>query len=193
MKKLELFGLTIITLIVTAFVTTPAFFIVSPVLKTEMIIMLLALATMAGITVRQLLCPTAKPVSTKVLLYCSLVLFISSSIVFFFNKEYFLIGSSLPMSFWHRVSFYTLPAITLESSLVTLFKIFLKKSTEPGREHQYVKRLFYTYTISTMAINFMVILKLLPVADHLHIAQFVIVTALLITILVTRKIILLTR
>jgi hypothetical protein len=190
MKKLELFGLTIITLIVTAFITTPAFFAVSPLLKTEMGIMLLAIVTMAGITVRQLLYPNSKPVSTKVVLYCCLVLFASSSIVFFFSKEYFLIGSTFPLSFWHRVSFYTLPAITLESALVSLFKIFLEKSTIAGREHRYIKKLFYTYTLSTMAVNFMVILRLLEVQDHLYIARFVIVTAILVTILTTRKILL---
>lgn len=184
MKILEIFGLIIIALITTAFLTTPTFFTGVPlVMRIEILCMLVPLVLMAGITIRRLV-GNRPPLPIIFILVIALILYMTSSVVFFTNENYFWHGATLPLSFWHRVSFYTLPAITLESALVTLFVCLIAHPQRfTKRELVFISRLFYGYTLTTMIVNFMVIGNAgITVTQHLFIAKAIIIGAGVVTI-----------
>lgn len=184
MKKLELFGLVIVTLISTAFLTTPVFFTGVPILtRIEIVCMLVPLVIIAVATALRIFFNRPQ-LPDAILFGLAVALYLTSSIVFFTNEAYFLHGTTLPLSFWHRVSFYTLPAITLESALVTMFGYFITHATRfTDGERTGISYLFYGYTIITMIVNFMVIINLgITVSDHLLIAKTISVGAALVAI-----------
>jgi hypothetical protein len=87
------------------------------------------------------------------------------------------------MPFWHRVSFYTLPAIALESAIVTGFQYMMQRSRYlTMREQSWITQLFYLYTLMTMAVNFLAIGKIIGVNLHIWIARIVIITSISILI-----------
>ncbi len=179
MQKLELFGLTIIFLIVAAFLNTPAFFSgISHTTVIEIWVLIIFLILIAATTIARFLGKDSK--AMKKLSYLSAgVLFVGSSIIFFTNSHYFWHGLALPYSFWHKVSFYTLPAIALESAIVTGFQyIATAQSHLVSRERSWVTTLFYFYTLTTMAVNFATIGGLIHIPTHLAIARIVIVTSI---------------
>ena len=188
MNKLHLFGLTIITLVVAAFLNTPRFFIgVDPIIKIKIIALIALLVSIASVTIVRIFGKTNK-IPEWIPGFLGMGLFFISGSMFFFNTDYFWHGVSLPMPFWHRVSFYTLPAIALESTIVTGFEYTMttiKKLTY--RERSWVTRLFFLYTFMTMAVNFMAIGKLIDVSLHIAIARIVIVSSIGIAIGVVIK------
>lgn len=187
MNNLKIFGLTIIFLIVTAFLTTPSFFEnLSMVTIIQIICMLVFLITISITTIIDFRDKGAISLWANLLLIA--FLFLSSSSVFLWNQDYFTHGLALPLSFWHRVSFYTLPAITLESAIVTAFVLFIKIKSLTKKEYYYTTSLFFMYTLFTLLVNFMVIGDIFfTVTDHLRIARVIIITFAIITLFVIRK------
>jgi hypothetical protein len=188
MKYLQIFGVTIITLIVTAFVTTPSFFNYMSV-TTLMVVatLIVGLLFMIVATVGQL-SRYFYPLPNNVQVWVALLLFFMSSMLFVFFPEYFKAGVSLPMSFWHRVSFYTLPAIAFETGVITLFRLLVLGSVKVSRyEKKYLQTGVIVYAICVMVINFMTILGVMPVYTHLAISQGVIVTMIIFATLVALK------
>ncbi len=188
MKKLHLFGLTIITLIVAALLNTPAFFVgITKATKIQMIILIIflifiALSAVLRIFMNWACIPTWIPVLFGV------ILFMTSGYMFFYNTDYFLYAINMPMPYWHRVSFYTLPAISLESAIVTGFEYIMDtvKKITPS-EKKFITTLFFLYTMMTMTVNFLAIGKLIDVYLHITITHIVIVSCIGISIAVMIK------
>jgi hypothetical protein len=175
MKKLHLFGLTIITLIVAAFLNTPAFFVgLSKTTKIEIVILiifliLIALAAILRVFINWNSLPTWLPV------IFGTILFMTSGFIFFYNADYFFHAINLPMPFWHRVSFYSLPAISLESAIVTGFEFIMSTVKNLSKkERKKITTLFIFYTIVIMVINFLAIGKIFEVSVHVTIARLII-------------------
>lgn len=183
MKNLHLFGLTIIILVTAAFINTPVFFRgLSLMTRIEVIILITFLITIALVTIGRLYRKEPK-LSNELSSFLGIGLFITSSAIFFGNTHYFYHGVTLPLPFWHRVSFYTLPAIALESAVVTGFQYMIDTIKKlSNREKSWITRLFFFYTLITMAINFMAIGKLISVGLHISIARIVIISTVSIAI-----------
>jgi hypothetical protein len=188
MKKLHLFGLTIITLVVAAFLNTPAFFVgLSKATKIEIIILiifliLIALSAILRVFMNCNILPTWLPV------IFGTILFITSGFLFFNNADYFLHAIKLPMPFWHRVSFYSLPAISLESAIVTGFEfIMISAKNLSKNERKKITSLFIFYTVVIMVINFLAIGKIFEVSVHVTIARLIIVFCIAVIMEITRR------
>lgn len=190
MKKLHIFGLTIIGLVTYAYINVPEFFAVltqNVAVRISLLISLLliiAAITVVRLWFKKISIPSVLPNTLGLLLW------IISGSLFFFNPEYFYTGVNLPMPFWFRVSFYTLPAIALESSIVTGFEYLLTQlDNYSNREKKLTMFLFSLYTLMTMAINFLAIGEIIPVALHIMISKIVIASsmAILIVTLLRKK------
>ena len=188
MKKLHLFGLTIITLIVAALLNTPAFFIgITKATKIQMIILIIFLILIAMSAILRIFMNWAYIPAWIPVLF-GVILFTTSSYMFFNNINYFQHALNLPMPFWHRVSFYTLPAIALESAIVTGFEyIMITAKKLNDMEKKKITILFIFYTIITMVINFLAIGTIINVDLHITIARLVIIFSIAITIAILIK------
>ncbi len=188
MKKLHLFGLTIITLIVAAFLNTPAFFVgLSKTTKIEIIILIIFLILIALTAIlRVFMNWNSIPIWLPIIF--GTILFITSGFLFFYNADYFLHAISLPMPFWHRVSFYSLPAIALESSIVTGFEFIMSVAKNLSeREKKGFTTFFIFYTIVIMVINFLAIGTIIDVSLHVTIARIIIVFCVLVVMEIIRR------
>lgn len=184
MHKLKLFGLVVISLIVVAFVTTPQFFVGNTVLSlTQILLLLPLLGAAAAMTLVELFSKKVPDVRFQTVV--AVLLFVTASSVFLVNKEYLDHGLSLTMSFWHRVSFYTLPAIAFESGVITLFSIFVPKSNSLSeREKNYLFSCLGIYAISVMVINFATILEFLSIDTHVFISKRIIIVFLVFVLVI---------
>lgn len=188
MKKLHIFGLTIITLVVAALLNTPAFFIgITKATKIQMIILIVFLILIALAAVMRIFMNwTAIPSWVSVMF--GLILFMTSGYMFFKNTNYFQHAINLPMPFWHRVSFYTLPAIALESAIVTGFEYIMETAKKlSDNERKKITTLFIFYTLTTMAVNFLAIGRVLEVSTHIAIAQLILIMSVAIIASVVQK------
>ncbi len=175
MNNFKIIGTIIIGLVITAFFTTPEFFTnISLISHLQVIIMILLLLVVCVTTIIMVI---GKPVSDLFLVKLIVGLFLISASVFFGNEEYFSYAIDLPLSFWHRVSFYTLPVIAFESALITGFILFLKQNTFTRIERILTYGLFGFYSAVTFAVNFMTLGKIFfTIENHIAIARIVIIT-----------------
>ncbi len=187
MRNLHFFGLTIITLVIAAFLNTPTFFAGLTVsTKLEIItlivfLILIAVTTLVRLLNKQNRMPSWLPITF------GCVLFITSGYMFFGNTAYFWHGINLPMPFWHRVSFYTLPAISLESAIVVGFEYIMNKASNLSvSEKKPIRVLFFFYTLTTMAINFMAIGRIIEVSLHVSIARIILISSIAIVLAVLK-------
>ncbi len=185
MKELKTFGLIIIILIVVAFITTPQFFVGNALLSLIQILLLLPLlVAAAAMTLVELFLKKVPSVIFQTVI--AILLFVVASSIFLFNKEYLVHGLSLPLSFWHRVSFYTLPAIAFESGVITLFSVFIPRSKKLfEREKSYLFNCLGIYAISVMAINFATIAELVTIDTHVLISKGIIAVFIIFALAIT--------
>jgi len=178
MKKLHIFGLVIIGLVTAACINTPEFFtVVNPIVRIKMILLIVLLILIAGTTIIRFW-GESKIIPAWVPRALAVFLWIISGSMFFVHTEYFYQGVNLSLPFFHRVSFYTLPAIALESALVTGFEYLMnmiRKTTD--REQSWIIMLFSLYTLMTMVVNFFAIGGIISVGLHIAIAQIVLVSS----------------
>lgn len=174
MNKLKLFGVSVIALVITAFLTTPAFFAKISLLSHVQVVVMLLLLIIVCITT--IIMVAQKQVSELFLVKLIIALFLVSTSVFFGNPEYFHYALELPLSFWHRVSFYTLPVIVFESALITGFILFMDQYNFTKGERIYIYTLFGFYSLTTIGINFMTLGNLFTIESHIKIARVIIIT-----------------
>jgi hypothetical protein len=188
MKKLHLFGITIISLVVAALINTPSFYIgLSKDTRIQMIILITFLILIALTAILRIFMNWGI-IPAWVSVFFGVALFITSGYMFFYNTDYFLHAINMPMPYWHRVSFYTLPAIALESAIVTGFEYIMNTANKlTGAEKKKITLLFIFYTITTMAINFLAIGTVIDVALHITIARLILIFSAAIIIAVAWK------
>lgn len=170
---LELFGLVVISLITTAYLTNLYFLDILPESKMVLVGMLIGLIVVATASIWRL---SNRLVDEKIEVVIGGMLFVLASMVFVLFPSFFQLGvDSVFRGFWYKVSFYTLPAIALETAIVSAFRIFIAPRCDKTTGN-----VFILYTISTMVTNFLAIFEVIDPDVHIAIARFVIVIAILI-------------
>lgn len=104
-----------------------------------------------------------------------ITLLIIGGYVIYSMPIFFHIAASLPIPFWNKVIWYTLPAIMIEGGLFTLFIVFIENGTEKkvsSREKQLLSAAFFLYAIFTVTFNFLVLNNLLIVESHVLASQY---------------------
>lgn len=110
------------------------------------------------------------------------LLVIAGSLVFFFIPSFFLRTILLPIDFWYKVSFYSLPAICLEGGLFTLFTTHLASNTDySNRERKLLVACLVLYLIVGVSANFLALNGIISINHQITFSQIVVIALLIVT------------
>lgn len=73
--------------------------------------------------------------------------------------EFFHSMKDIPYSYWHRVSFYSMPAICIEGGLFNLFRVYsvYARDKRTRNEHYALFVGFLMYAVTAISVNFLAI------------------------------------
>lgn len=125
----------------------------------------------------------------KFMFIISCVLFIFTTIIFFFFSQFFTETLNFPSHFWAVVSLYSIPAICAEGALFNFFFYYppwsMAKSniTIPA----WYGWIFVTYASCAILINFLAIFKVITPHTHIMSARIILSIALCGYIIIYKK------
>lgn len=166
-KISEAVGVLVLMLILVAFIRTPEFFTLTPSsMHIDMYIMLVGIV-LGGISATARVLGYHAPYRYMVLL--ALILTLSGGYVFLMVPEYFYIGVALPLSYWHQVSFLTLPAVCIEGGTITLFLALLEHGMHmrTKREEIWMIIFFILYSALMISRSFLTLGHVISIENHI--------------------------
>lgn len=107
--------------------------------------------------------------------FLGITLLVIGGYVIYSMPIFFHVAAGLPIPFWNKVIWYTLPAIMIEGGLFTLFIVFVENGTEKkvtSREKKLLSIAFFLYAIFTVTFNFLVLNNLILVQSHVSASQY---------------------
>lgn len=183
-KILEILGIAVIVLVLLAVLTTSAIVASTPseIIKTSAVLSVL-IAILVTTSIIRLLGKT----NYQWLTILGFTLVIAGMATAFLVPEYFQEMIHLPVPFWYKVSWYTLPAIVIEGGILTLFVVLTEKgllSRFLPRERALISCTFILYAAATVAMNFLVLDTQLTVASHIQWTRIVLLIVTTISIII---------
>jgi hypothetical protein len=163
----EAAGVLVLLLILVAFIRTPEFFTLTPSsMHADMYIMLGGIV-LGGISATARILGYHTPYRYMVLL--AIFLTISGGYIFFMVPEYLYTGVALPLSYWHQVSFLTLPAVCIEGGTMTLFLALLEHGMHMRTQREKVGMVTFFVMYSTFMISrsFLTLGHVISIENHI--------------------------
>jgi len=163
----EYLGIVVLLLILVAFIRTPQFFSFTPSSMHISMYIMLGGIVLGGISATLRALGYQTPYRYMVLL--ALVLTLSGGYVFIMLPEYFYIGVALPLSYWHQVSFLTLPAVCIEGGTITLFVALLRHGMHmrSKREEKLMIVFFIIYSTFMISRSFLTLGHVISIENHI--------------------------
>ena len=163
---IEILGISVLMLIIVAFIRTPEFFTLTPdSMHTSIYFMFFGIMLgMISAVIRLI-----KPLPYRYMVLLALFLTFAGGYVFIMLPEYFYIGASLPLSYWHRVSFLTLPAVCIEGGTITLFVALLEHGMHmrSKREEKLMIVFFVIYSTFMISRSFLTLGHIISIENHI--------------------------
>lgn len=185
MKFLELLGISVLVLVTSAILVNIQVIKNFPQSKISIIFaMVVMLVFLLGTSIVRMLGKW----NYDWLSILGVMLFVTGGCVIYFAPVYFTVAIDLPVSFWHKVVWYTLPAVMIEGGIFTMFTVLMENGTHDNlfiREKRLLSVAFLGYAVFTVTFNFLVLNGIFLPEEHVFWSQivYVIISAITVNII----------
>ncbi len=175
MKYLEYVGILVLGLVATATSSHLEMLSSMPAIFSRVAVMMMVLLVLLlGISIVR----NSIGISYRLLFVFGMVLVGVGAYVVYVTPSYFQYAYELPVTYWLKVCWYTLPAIMIEGGILTLFTVLIERGLNQ-RTNREKMLLSVMYASMTVTANFLVLGGIISIPDHILWSQ-VIVTAVLV-------------